>query len=75
MNASFKIMNFIAPGSEVLVLGRGSNDYIVKMHDFVLKSSLVFLNIEQMNYNKIVMTRKNAISQIVKFIAPGPGFW
>lgn len=27
-SASFKLMNFIAPGSEVLVLRQGSNDYL-----------------------------------------------
>ena len=36
-NASFKIMNFMAPGSGVLVLGgRGSIDYTVKIH-WILK--------------------------------------
>lgn len=27
-SASFKLMNFMAPGSEVLVLRQGSNDYL-----------------------------------------------
>ena len=31
-SASFRFVNFMAPGSEVLVLGRGSIDYMVKMH-------------------------------------------
>ena len=30
--ASSKIVNFMAPGSGVLVLGRGYAEYIVKMH-------------------------------------------
>lgn len=30
MNSSFKIMTFMTPGLGVLVLGRGSYDYIVE---------------------------------------------
>jgi hypothetical protein len=34
IESSTKIVKFVAPGSGVLVLGRGSIDYTVKMHYF-----------------------------------------
>lgn len=78
MNSSSKIMTFMTPGLGVLVLGRGSYDYIVKKkHQFILWKTPLLLNIKQMNYKYIVRMRKNASSKIVQPIAPGlgQGFW
>lgn len=73
-NASSKIVNFMAPESGVLVLGWGSNGYIVKMHIFfksLLRCSSVFSQYSKYMY--IVMMKKNVSSEIVIFIAPESG--
>jgi hypothetical protein len=48
---SFKIVKFMVPGSRILVLGwglgggGGSVEYVVKVHNFFRKSSLLLLGI------------------------------
>ena len=70
-SASTKIVNFMAPGSGVLVLGWGSIDYIVKIHDFFENLLCPFI------LNKltkcIVMMSKSAFTKIVNFMVPGSG--
>ena len=71
-NASSKIVNFMAPGSGVLVLGWGSIDYIEKMQKLfenLLLCCLVFKELTKY----IVMMSKNASSKIVNYMAPGSG--
>ena len=71
-SASFRFVNFMAPGSGVLVLGRGSIDYIEKMQKLfenLLLCCLVFKELTKY----IVMMSKNASSKIVNYMAPGSG--
>ena len=71
-SASTKIVNFLAPGSGVLVLGRGSIDYIVKIHEFfenLLLCSWVFNKLIKC----IVMMSKSASTKISNFMAPRSG--
>ena len=65
-------MNFIAPGSGVMVLGRGSIDYIVKMHYFFENLLLCSWVLNTLTKH-IVMMSKSASSKIVNFMAPGSG--
>lgn len=58
-NASFKIVNIIAPRSGLLDLGLDSNDYI---------SSHLSMNIKQINYKYIVIMKKSTFFNIVKFL-------
>ena len=65
-SASTKIVNFMAPESRVLVLGRGSIDYIVKIHYFF--ENLLFCSwvLNKLTKN-IVMMWKNTF---VNFMTP-----
>ena len=69
-NAFSKIVNFIAPGSVVLVLGQGSIDYIMKC----INSLKIFFSACSWVLNKlskyIVIISKSASSKIVNFMAP-----
>ena len=71
-DASLKIVNFLAPGSGVLVLGWGSIDYIVKMHYF-LENLLLCSWILNKLTKYIVMMSKSVSSKFVNFLAPGSG--
>ena len=69
---STKIVNFMTPGSGVLVLGRGHISHIVKMHYFfknLLLNSRAY--IRQTKY--IVLKNKEGSSKIVTFMTPGAG--
>ena len=46
---STKIVNFMTPGAEILVLGRGHLYHIVKMHHFFKKKFSSFPGIDQTN--------------------------
>ena len=46
---STKIVNFMTPGTGVLVLGCGRITRIVKMHYFIKKSSFLLPGIDQTN--------------------------
>ena len=62
----------MAPGSGVLVLGWGSIDYIVKIHEFFENLLLCFWVLNKLN-KCIVMMSKSASSKIVNFMASGSG--
>lgn len=47
--SSFKIDNFMALESGVLVIGQGFNEYIEKMHLILPNSSSLRLDIKQIN--------------------------
>lgn len=68
-SASSKIVNFLAPGSGVMVYGWSCNDYIVKTC-YSLEIKRLLLNIRQTNDKYIVKMRKSAFSKI-NFMAPG----
>lgn len=66
-NASSKMLNFMDPGTGVLLLGRGSSDYMVKCinHLKIFSFAPVYLA----RWTKyIVMVRKNASFIIVKLM-------
>ena len=69
---STKIVNFMTPGVEVLVLGRGHISHIVKMHYFI-KNLLIYsgASIRQTMY--IVMMTKEGSTKIIDFMTPGLG--
>ena len=69
---SSRFVNFMAPGSGVLVLGRGSIDYIVKMHYFFENLLLCSWVLDKLTKH-IVMMSKSASSRFVNFMAPGSG--
>ncbi|XP_062584314.1 uncharacterized protein LOC134246070 [Saccostrea cucullata] len=71
-SASSRFVNFMAPGSGVLVLGQGSIDYIVKMHYFFENLLLCSWVLNTLNKH-IIMMSKSASSKIVNFMAPGSG--
>ena len=71
-SASTKIVNFMAPGSGVLVLGWGSIDYIVKFHEFFENLLLCSWVLNKLT-KCIVMMSKSASTKIVNFMAPGSG--
>ena len=62
-----KIMNFMTPGAEVLVLGRGHISHIVKLHYF-FNNLLLYSQalIKQTKY--IVMMTNEGCTKIVNFI-------
>ena len=69
---STKIVNFMTPGSGVLVLGCGHISHIVKMHYFfknLLNSQAL---IRQTKY-EVMMTDEGS-TKIVNFMTPGQGF-
>ena len=69
-SASTKIVNFMVPGSGVLVLGRGSIDYIVKIHEFFENLLLCSWVLNKLT-KYIVMMSKSASTKIVNFMAQG----
>ena len=69
---STKIVKLMAPGSGVLVLGRGSIDYIVKIHEFFENLLLCSWVLNKLT-KYIVMISKSASTKIVNFMAPGSG--
>ena len=73
-SAFTKTVNFMAPGLGILVLGRGSFDYIVKIQEFFENLLLCSWVLNKLT-KCIVMMRKSASTKIGNFIAPGSGFW
>ena len=69
---STKIVNFMTPGSGVLVLGRGHISHIVKLHYF-FKNLLLYsqAQIRQTQYK--VMMIKEGSTKIVNFMTPRAG--
>ena len=69
---SSKIVTFMTPRAEVLVLGCGHISHIVKMHYF-FKSLLLYSQalIRQTKY--VVMMTKEGSTKIVNFMTPGVG--
>ena len=73
-NTLSKIVNFMALGSEVLVIGRGSIDYIVKIHWIFESFHLCSLVLNKLTTSKYIdMINKSAYSKIVDFMASGSG--
>ena len=68
---STKIVTFMTPGSEVLVLGCGHISHIVKMHYFFKNRQYSQTWIRQTNH--IVMMTKKGSTKIVTFMIPGSG--
>ena len=64
----------MTPGAGVLVLGCGHSSHTVKMHYalFLVKSSSLFLGIDQTNKYVVMMTMEGS-NKIVNFITPGEG--
>ena len=69
--ASSKIVNLMAQGTGVLVLGRGSINYIVKMRKFF--ENLLHSWVLNKLTKYIAMMSKNISFKIVNFMAPGLG--
>ena len=69
---STKIVNFMTPGTGVLVLGRGHISHKVKMHDS-LKNLFPYSQawIRQTKY--VIMMTKEGSTQIINFMTPGAG--
>ena len=70
--ASAKLVNFMAPGSGVMVLGWGSIDYIEEIHEF-FENLLLYSWVLNKLTKYIVMMNKSASAKIVNFMAPGSG--
>ena len=69
---STQIVNFITPGTGVLVLGCGHINHIVKMHYF-LKNLLLFSGACFRKNKCIVMMTKEGSTQILIFMTPRTG--
>ena len=70
--ASTKIVNFMTPGSGVLVLGFGHISRIVKMHYF-FKNLLHYSQAQIRQTRYIVMIAKEGSTKIVTLMTPGAG--
>ena len=68
---STKIVTFMTPGSEVLVLGCSHISHIVKMHYFFKNRQYFQTWIRQTNH--IIMMTKKGSTKIVTFMIPGSG--
>ena len=69
---STKIVNFITPGTWVLVLGRGHISHIVKMH-FSFKNRLLYSKTTFRQTKSIVLMTKEGSTKYVNFMTPGAG--
>ena len=67
-----KIVNFMAPGSGVLVSGWGSIDYVEEILEF-FENLLLYSWVLNKLTKYIVMMSKSAFSKIVNFMAAGSG--
>lgn len=66
-NASSKVVNFMTPRSGALVIGRGYNDYMVRMLWIFKKSAPAYLANKTKTTKYRVMMRTNISSKIVNF--------
>ena len=69
---STKIINFMTPGAEFLVLGRGHIRQTVKMHYF-FKNRLFYSQAQIRQTKYLVMMTKEGSTKIVNFMTHGAG--
>ena len=67
---STKIVTFITPGTEVLVLGCGHLSCIVKMHYF-FKILLLYSQAKIRQTKYVLMMTKEGSTKIINFMTPG----
>ena len=71
---STKIVTFMTPRAEVLVLGCGHISHIVKMHYF-FKSLLIYSHAYIRKTKFIVLMTKEGSTKIVNYMTPGAGIF
>ena len=69
---STKLVNFMTPGAEVLVLGCGHVSHLVKIHYF-FKNLLLYSQAQITQSKYIVMTAKQGSTKIVTIMTQGAG--
>ena len=71
--SSTKIVNFMTPGEDFLLLERGHTSHIVKMH-YYFKKLLLYSQAYFRQTKSVVMMIKERSTKVVNLMNPGAGF-